>query len=69
MNPDSGASKSVKKVNYDEPLWDKEMDSLFDKEEIVVIDNGSETMKIGFAGEDYPRVTLPLRYSRANLGL
>lgn len=65
MNPDSSGSKAVKKVNYDEPLWDKEMDSLFDKEEVVIIDNGSETIKAGFAGEDYPRVTT--RYRKTDI--
>lgn len=60
MDPEnSGGVKGFKKINYDEPLWDKEMDSLFDKEEVVVIDNGSETIKVGFAGEDYPRLILP----------
>ena len=61
---DNQGGRGYKRVNYDEPLWDREMDSLFDKEEIVVIDNGSETIKVGFAGEDTPRVRLTINIRR-----
>lgn len=32
------------------------MESEFDVKDIVVIDNGSDTIKVGVSGEDYPRV-------------
>ena len=32
------------------------MESEFDTKDIIVIDNGSDTVKIGISGEDNPRV-------------
>jgi Actin and related proteins len=35
---------------------DYAMDSAVDQKEVVVIDNGSDTLKIGFSGTDWPQV-------------
>eukprot|EP00331_Platyophrya_macrostoma_P002509 CAMPEP_0176418056 /NCGR_PEP_ID=MMETSP0127-20121128/7238_1 /TAXON_ID=938130 /ORGANISM="Platyophrya macrostoma, Strain WH" /LENGTH=438 /DNA_ID=CAMNT_0017798297 /DNA_START=29 /DNA_END=1345 /DNA_ORIENTATION=- len=35
------------------------MESKFDEKEVVVIDNGTDCIKIGFSGEDYPQMILP----------
>ena len=32
------------------------MESEYDVKDIIVIDNGADTIKIGISGEDYPRV-------------
>jgi actin-related protein len=32
------------------------MESEFDVKDIIVIDNGTDSVKIGVSGEDYPRV-------------
>jgi len=32
------------------------MESECDVKDIVVIDNGTDTIKVGISGEDYPRV-------------
>jgi actin-related protein len=34
----------------------EQLESDIDVKDIVVIDNGTETTKMGFSGEDYPRV-------------
>eukprot|EP01017_Pseudomicrothorax_dubius_P010518 TRINITY_DN13770_c0_g1_i1.p1 TRINITY_DN13770_c0_g1~~TRINITY_DN13770_c0_g1_i1.p1 ORF type:complete len:340 (+),score=98.00 TRINITY_DN13770_c0_g1_i1:50-1069(+) len=46
-------------MNFDEPLRDLVMDSDYDKKDFVVIDNGSDTIKVGYSGEDFPRLILP----------
>jgi actin beta/gamma 1 len=33
------------------------MESEYDVKDIIVIDNGADTIKIGISGEDYPRVS------------
>ena len=35
---------------------DLTMESAYDQNEIIIIDNGSDTLKIGYTGEDYPQV-------------
>ena len=35
---------------------DYAMDSQVDFKEVVVIDNGSDLLKIGFSGDDWPQV-------------
>ena len=37
---------------------DYAMDSQIDQKEIVVIDNGSDSLKIGFSGDDWPQVSI-----------
>jgi len=37
-----------------------EMESKADLKDVIVIDNGSSTIKIGFSGEDKPRVQIKL---------
>lgn len=32
------------------------MESEYDIKDIIVIDNGADTIKIGISGEDFPRV-------------
>jgi actin-related protein len=32
------------------------MESEYDVKDIIVIDNGADTIKIGISGEDFPRV-------------
>lgn len=32
------------------------MESEYDVKDIIVIDNGTDSVKIGVSGEDYPRV-------------
>lgn len=39
------------------------MESEYDVKDVIVIDNGTETIKIGVSGEDYPRVIF-IKYSR-----
>ena len=34
------------------------MESAYDEKDLVVIDNGSDTLKIGFSGTDWPQVGL-----------
>jgi len=34
------------------------LESLADVKEVIVIDNGSESIKIGYSGEDQPRIEL-----------
>lgn len=36
------------------------METYFDFNEVVVIDNGTGFIKAGFAGEDLPRVSIPV---------
>jgi len=38
---------------------DYAMDSQVDFKEVVVIDNGSDLLKIGFSGDDWPQITMP----------
>jgi len=38
---------------------DYAMDSQVDFKEIVVIDNGTDSLKVGFSGEDWPQVRFP----------
>ena len=33
------------------------MESEFDVKDLIIIDNGSDTIKVGISGEDYPRVS------------
>lgn len=42
-------------------IWDRlaKMETFFDQKEVCVIDNGTGYVKIGFAGEDLPRVVMP----------
>jgi actin beta/gamma 1 len=40
----------------DKPLTDPKMESEFDLKDYIVIDNGTDSLKIGFSGEDTPRV-------------
>jgi len=42
------------KAQKDKVLLESEIDSKY----LIVIDNGSETIKIGYSGEDYPRVQI-----------
>lgn len=35
---------------------DYAMDSQVDAKEIVVIDNGTDSLKVGFSGDDWPQV-------------
>jgi actin-related protein len=35
-----------------------QMESEFDVKDLIIIDNGSDTIKVGISGEDYPRVNL-----------
>lgn len=35
------------------------MESEFDNKDIIVIDNGSETVKVGISGENFPKVIIP----------
>jgi actin-related protein len=35
---------------------DYAMDSAVDQKDIVVIDNGTDSIKIGFSGSDWPQV-------------
>lgn len=35
------------------------MESEFDMKDIIVIDNGSETVKVGISGENFPKVIIP----------
>lgn len=35
------------------------MEIFFDKEEFVVIDNGTGCVKAGFSGQDLPRLIIP----------
>lgn len=37
------------------------MESEYDVKDIIVIDNGTDTVKIGVSGEDYPRVTFSIK--------
>ena len=32
------------------------MESEYDVKDIIIIDNGADTVKVGISGEDYPRV-------------
>lgn len=34
------------------------MESEFDMKDIIVIDNGSETVKVGISGENFPKVII-----------
>lgn len=36
----------------------EQLESLVDVKEVIVIDNGSESIKIGYSGEDQPRIEL-----------
>jgi len=44
------------------------MESKFDVRDVIVIDNGADSIKIGFSGEDKPRVIkfIILRYILGN---
>jgi hypothetical protein len=42
------------------------MESEYDVKDIIVIDNGTDTVKIGVSGEDYPRVGLGKRTFELN---
>ncbi len=35
------------------------METFFDQKEVNVIDNGTGYVKIGYAGEDLPRIVMP----------
>jgi actin-related protein len=37
------------------------MESEYDVKDIIVIDNGTDSVKIGVSGEDYPRVRPSIR--------
>ncbi len=39
----------------------KKMETTFDESTMVVIDNGTESIKSGFSGQDLPRVLLTFR--------
>eukprot|EP01016_Furgasonia_blochmanni_P024430 TRINITY_DN2634_c0_g2_i4.p1 TRINITY_DN2634_c0_g2~~TRINITY_DN2634_c0_g2_i4.p1 ORF type:complete len:416 (-),score=66.10 TRINITY_DN2634_c0_g2_i4:987-2234(-) len=43
----------------DKPLTDPKMESEFDLKDYIVIDNGTDALKIGFSGEDTPRFVIP----------
>ncbi len=50
--------KEVKKLSEIEQRVRK-MVTTFDESTMVVIDNGTESIKSGFSGQDLPRVPLP----------
>ena len=35
------------------------MESEFDNKDIIVIDNGSDSVKIGISGENFPKLIIP----------
>lgn len=39
-------------------IWDwlNKMETFFDQKEVTVIDNGTGYIKVGYSGEDLPRV-------------
>lgn len=39
------------------------LESEVDLKDLIVIDNGTDTLKMGYSGENYPRVTLLSRYA------
>lgn len=42
---------------------DYAMDSQVDQKEIVVIDNGTDSLKLGFSGDDWPQVQFHISYN------
>ena len=38
-----------------------ELESEIDVKDIIVLDNGTETIKVGYSGEDYPRVFIIIK--------
>lgn len=38
------------------------LESEVDLKDLIVIDNGTDTIKMGYSGENYPRVSFLLRY-------
>ncbi len=51
-------------MKMEKPITDPDMESEFDKKDFIIIDSGSETIKIGYSGEDTPRVFI--NYTRYN---
>ena len=43
-------------MKMEKPITDPDMESEFDKKDFIIIDSGSDTIKIGYSGEDTPRV-------------
>ena len=50
--------KEVKKLSDIEKRV-KDMETTFDDSTMLVLDNGTESIKAGFSGQDLPRVSFP----------